>query len=138
MAKGSGKGKKDTSDKDKKAKEDKKSTKAGKGEKRSKKDKKPEKPKREATKRPKTSPIKTPIHEPEMKDISALRSFLTSFLLFALLLAPVLGLGLYFAWDAAVDILPTAEDAFMAGMGAGIAVAFVIAVLFTRKAIATS
>jgi len=72
-----------------------------------------------------------------MKEVSALRAFLTSFLFLSLILAPVLGLGLYFAWDN-IGALETPEGAFMAGMGIGVAVSFLMAVLFTRKAVATA
>ena len=128
MAKGSGKGKKD--DKSDKGKKDKKSDK---GRKLTKAERQ-----KEAIRRSRFSPIKTPVHEAGMREISALRAFLTSLLFFALLLAPVLGLGLYFVYDNFADLFSTPEQAFMAGMGAGIAAAFVIAVLFTRKAVATS
>ena len=113
------------------------SGKDGKGDK-GKQSKKAEKAKREAAKRSRFVPVKTPVHDADMKEISALRAFLTSLLFFALLLAPVLGLGLYFAWDIVVDYFSTPEQAFMGGMGLGIAVAFVIAILFTRRAVATS
>jgi cation transport ATPase len=128
MAKGSGKG-----DKDEKSAKGKKGKKADKGKKLSKDERV-----REAIRRSRFSPIKTPVHDADMKEISALRAFLTSLLFFALLLAPVLGLGFYFVWDKAADLFTTRETAFMYGMGAGIIAAFVIAVLFTRKAVATS
>ena len=114
MAKGSGKGKKDVSSK--------------KGD----KFKKGGKPKKEAAKRSRFSPIKTQVHESGIKEVSALRAFLTSFVFFSLILSPVLGLGLYFVWDSVIDYFPTPEGAFMAGMGIG------LAVLFTRQAVATA
>ncbi|NIP34888.1 MAG: hypothetical protein GWN18_08105 [Thermoplasmata archaeon] len=123
MAKGSGKDKK----KDEKSKKDKKS-----------KGKREDKPKKEAQKRSRYVPIKTAVHEPGMKEVSALRAFLTSLIFFTLILAPVLGLGLYFMWDAVVDLFPTQEDAFMAGMAAGVVLAFVISLVFTRRAVASS
>ena len=120
MAKGPGKGKRnDASKKDKGSKKDDRS-------------------RREAAKRSRVVPIKTPVHEPRMREISALRSFITSFVFFALILAPVLGLGLYFGWDIVIDYFPTEEDAFMGGMAVGVGAAFVIAVLFARKTVATS
>ncbi|MCK5252007.1 MAG: hypothetical protein KAQ96_03625 [Thermoplasmata archaeon] len=132
MAKGSGKGKKGV--KPQKDKEPKKGDKSKKGD----KFKKGGKPKKEAVKRSRFSPIKTPVHEAGIKEVSALRAFLTSFVFFSLILAPVLGLGLYFVWDSVIDYFPTPEGAFIAGMGIGLAVSFVIAVLFTRKAVATA
>jgi hypothetical protein len=120
MAKGSGKGKKGSASK--------------KGD----KPKKEDKSKKEAAKRSRFSPIKTQVHESGIKEVSALRAFLTSFILLALILAPSLGLGLYFAWDMVVETFETPEAAFMGGMGIGMAVSFVIAVLFTRKAVATA
>jgi hypothetical protein len=120
MAKGSGKGKK--GDKSKK----------GGGS------KKGEGPKKDAVKRSRFSPIKTPVHESGMREVSALRAFLTSFIFFSLILSPVLGLGFYFAWDIVVDYFETPEIAFMGGMGIGMAISFIIAVLFTRKAVATA
>ena len=144
MAKGSGMGMKDASskkgdkpEKDKEPKKDDKATKADKSKKGD-KFKKGGKPKREAAKRSRFSPIKTQVHESGIKEVSALRAFLTSFVFFSLILSPVLGLGLYFVWDVVVDYFPTPEGAFMAGMGIGLAVSFVIAVLFTRKAVATA
>lgn len=120
MAKGSGKGKKDGKpDKGKLSKKD-------------------EKQRKEAAKRSRFVPVKTPVHDADMLEISALRAFLTSFVFFILLLAPVLGLGLYFAWDLVVDIFSSQEEAFMAGMGIGVGVSFIIAVLFTRRAVASS
>ncbi len=120
MAKGSGKGKKDGKSK--------------KGE----KFKKGDKPKKEVQKRSRFSPIKTPVHESAIKEVSALRAFLTSFIMFSLILSPVLGLGMYFIRDAIVDTFPTAEEAFMFGMALGLVVSFVISVVFTRKAVATA
>ncbi len=128
MAKGSGKG-----NKDEKADKGKKGKKSDKGRKLTKDERQ-----KEAIRRSRFSPIKTPVHEAGMKEISALRAFLTSLLFFALLLAPVLGLGLYFVYDSLADLFTSPEEAFMAGMGVGIVASFVIAVLFTRKAVATS
>ncbi|UCC93748.1 MAG: hypothetical protein JSW25_03530 [Thermoplasmata archaeon] len=120
MAKGSGKGKK------------------GGASKKGDKPKRDDKPKKEAQKRSRFSPIKTQVHESGIKEVSALRAFLTSFVFFSLILAPVLGLGLYFAWDMFTDLLETEEVAFMVGMAGGILISFVIAVLFTRKAVAST
>lgn len=114
MAKGSGKGKKGD------------------------KGKKSGKPKKDAPKRSRFSPVKTQVHESDMREVSAGRAFLTSFVMFALILAPVLGLGLYFAREAVIDTFPTPEEAFMAGMAAGLVVSFVISLIFTRKAVASS
>ena len=150
MAKGSGKGKKDAAskkdekpEKDKEPKKDDKAkmadkSKKGAASKKGDKFKKGGKPKKEAAKRSRFSPIKTPVHESGMREVSALRAFLISFVFLSLILAPVLGLGLYFAWDKVIEYFPTPEGAFMAGMGFGLAVSFVIAVLFTRKAVATA
>lgn len=143
MAKGSGKGKKDeVSKKDEKPLKDDKPVKDEKAKKADKskkggKSKKGIKPKKDAAKRTRFTPVKTPVLESSMKEVSALRAFLVSFLFLTLILAPTLGLGLYFAWDN-IDALKTPEDAFMIGMGLGTAVGFVMAVLFTRKAVATA
>ncbi len=126
MAKGSGKGKKDASSKKEGA---------------SKKDAKVSKEARarqEAARRSRFNPIKTPVHEPATMEVSALRAFITSLVLLSLILAPVMGLGLYFAWDLAADLFSRPESAFMSGMGLGVLVSFLVALLFTRKAIATA
>ncbi len=122
MAKGSGKSKKDD-----KSKKDKRSKKDGKYKKESK-----------TRKAPKSSPIRTVHHESSMKEVSAKRAFLTSFILFSAILAPVFGLGAYFARDIGSigDLLDSKETFFVVGMMAGVLVAFVGALLFTRKAIA--
>lgn len=116
MAKGSGKGKKDNKSK----KDD-----------RSKKEEK-------TRKKPKSSPIKTSHHESSMKEVSAKRAFLTSFVLFSAILAPVFGLGAYFARDISSlrDLLESSDMFFVFGMALGVLVAFVGAIIFTRKAIA--
>jgi hypothetical protein len=118
MAKGSGKGKKgDKSKKDLKPKKDDRTRKA-----------------------PKSSPIRTVHHESSMSEVSAKRAFLTSFVLFSAILAPVFGLGAYFARDmgSLQGLMDTAEAFFVMGMLGGVAVAFVGSLIFTRKAIATS
>lgn len=144
MAKGSGKDKKKDEKSDKSEEDDKsKMDKRSKEDKKSKRDKKfgskkEVRPKKEAQKKSRIVPIKTAVHEPGMKEVSALRAFLTSLVFFTLILAPVLGLGLYFMWDAVVDIFPTQEDAFMGGMAAGVVLAFVISLVFTRRAVASS
>ena len=124
MAKGSGK-KKDEMSKDFKAKKEAKAAKEARA-------------RQDAARRSRFSPVKTPVHEAETTEVSALRAFLTSLVLLSLILAPVMGLGLYFAWDMATDLFPRPESAFMAGMGIGVLASFVVALLFTRKAIATS
>ncbi len=122
MAKGSGKGKKD--DKSKK-------------DKRSKKDKKFKKESK-TRKAPKSSPIRTVHHESSIKEVSAKRAFLTSFILFSAILAPVFGLAAYFARDIGSigDLLDSNEAFFILGMSVGVLMAFVGALIFTRKAIA--
>jgi hypothetical protein len=126
MAKGSGKGKK--SDKPKKGDKSQKADASKKGG----------KPKKDAVKRSRYSPIRTKVHESGIKEVTALQAFLTSFIFLSLILAPVLGLGLYFAWNIVVDYFSTPEMAFMSGMGIGLTLSFVIALLFTRKAVATA
>ena len=73
-----------------------------------------------------------------VEEVSAKRAFLLSFVLFSIFLAPVLGLGLYFGRNAGflVDLFPNREIIFLAGMGLGILAAFVISIIFTRKAVA--
>ncbi len=84
------------------------------------------------------NPIRTTHHESSMKEVSAKRAFLTSFILFSIILAPIFGLGVYFTRDVntIVDWFSGREEAFIAGMAIGVVVAFVISILFTRKAIA--
>jgi hypothetical protein len=76
--------------------------------------------------------------EEPVEEVSAKRAFLLSFVLFSIFLAPVLGLGFYFARNASflVDLFPNKELLFIGGMGVGVLAAFVISIVFTRKAVA--
>ncbi len=71
-------------------------------------------------------------------EVSARRAFLLSFVMFSLFIAPVIGLGLYFARDvgAVSSVFSTREWTFLGGMLLGVLVAFVMSVVFTRKAVA--
>jgi hypothetical protein len=122
MAKGSGKGKKGG-----------KSKKGG-------KPKKEDKGKQTASQKSRFSPIKTQVHESDTKEVTAIQAFLTSLILFSLLLGPIMGLGAYLARDmsAVSGLFPAKEEAFMGGMAIGIAISFLISLLFVRKAVASS
>ena len=127
MARSSGKGKKS-----------KKGSKPKQGE----KSKEGTKPQRDdAGWRSRHTPVKTPVHESApMKEVTATRAFLTSFVLFSLILGPVLGIGVYFGRtvDVVTSVFPSKEAAFMGGMAFGILVAFFVSIVFTRKAVAQS
>ena len=84
------------------------------------------------------SPIRTSRHESSMEEVSAKRAFLTSFVLFSIILAPICGIAAYFARDfgSIAEWFSGREEAFIIGMAIGVVVAFVISILFTRKAIA--
>lgn len=122
MAKGSGKGKKGG-----------KSKKGGKPG-------KMEKGKQTGFQKGRFAPVKTPVHESDIKEVTAMRAFLTSFILFTFILGPILALGAYLARDmsAVSGIFPAKEEAFIGGLVIGIALSFVISLWFTRKAVATS
>lgn len=102
--------------------------------------KKTYKPKKKATvhKAHRISPIRTTQHDSSMTEVSAKRAFLTSLLLFSILLAPICGIGAYFARDigSLEAFFSNREEAFIVGMAIGVVIAFVISILFTRKAIA--
>jgi hypothetical protein len=114
--------------------------KGGKSKGKDKSSKKGDKPKKQQmTQKPhRYSPIRTSHHDSSMKEVSAKRAFLTSVLLFSIILAPILGIVLYFARDVSSleAFFSNREEAFIAGMAIGVAFAFVISILFTRKAIA--
>jgi len=84
------------------------------------------------------NPIRTSRHESSMTEVSAKRAFLTSFILFSIILAPICGIGAYFTreFDAIVGLFSGREEAFVIGMAIGVVIAFMISILFTRKAIA--
>jgi len=96
--------------------------------------------KREQTSRYRSSPTRTPLYEDrdESKEVSARRAFLTSFVMFSIILAPVLGIGLYFARNIefVLEVFPSREDAYLGGMAMGLVIAFVVSIIFTRKAVA--
>ena len=123
MAKGSGKRKKGDKSKGK----DKSSTKGSKPK------------KAQTTHKPhRYSPIRTSRHESSMEEVSAKRAFLTSFVLFSIILAPICGIAAYFARDfgSIAEWFSGREEAFIIGMAIGVVIAFGISILFTRKAIA--
>jgi hypothetical protein len=72
------------------------------------------------------------------EEVTALRAFLISFVLFSLFIAPVIGLAFYFARDvgAVTSVFSNRELTFIGGMLLGILVAFVMSIVFTRKAVA--
>jgi hypothetical protein len=87
------------------------------------------------------TPVRTAAHEStDAPEVTAGRAFLTSFVLFTLILGPVIGMGVYFARtaDAINSVFPTKEGAFMGGMAIGILLALIVSVVFTRKAVAQS
>ena len=90
-------------------------------------------------KRPKKGDlIKAAHREERAEEVSALQAFLLSFIMFSLVLAPVLGLGIYFgrSVESISSVLPTPEGTFLGGMLVGVLVAFVISLVFTRRAVA--
>ena len=78
------------------------------------------------------------IEKSSTEEVTALRAFLLSFVLFSLFIAPVIGLVFYFARDvgAVSSVFSTREWTFLGGMLLGILVAFVMSIVFTRKAVA--
>ena len=78
--------------------------------------------------------------EGKREEVTATQAFLVSFVFFSLILAPVLGLGLYFArsMEFVAESFVTREGTFLGGMAVGVAAAFVIALIFTRRAVASS
>ena len=72
----------------------------------------------------------------EKGEITAMGAFSTSFVFLALILAPTMGLIMYFLRyiDAVLAFFGTSEGCFLGGMGIGIAAAFAGAVVFTYKA----
>lgn len=130
MARSSGKGKK--SDKSKKGDKYGKAHKGKDG---------PKAKKSDAGYRSRFTPVRTAAHEPtDVPEVTAGRAFLTSFVLFSLILGPVIGMGVYFGRTAEAinSVFPTKEGAFMGGMVIGILLALVVSVVFTRKAVAQS
>ena len=85
-----------------------------------------------------TIPIRTSRHESSMTEVSAKRAFLTSFVLFSIILAPICGIAAYFARDfgSIAEWFSGREEAFIIGMAIGVVIAFGMSILFTRKAIA--
>ena len=85
-----------------------------------------------------TSPIKTAVHDSDLKEVSAARAFVISFVLFTIILAPVIGLGAYFIQDAegVGGLFQNREDAFLYGMLLGMIISFIGSIVFTRKAVA--
>ena len=75
-----------------------------------------------------------------LEEVTAKRAFITSFVMLSLFLAPVLGLGMYFARESDMlsAIFSTREWTFLGGMFIGILIAFVMSIVFTRKAVAHS
>jgi hypothetical protein len=69
-------------------------------------------------------------------EITALGAFTTSFVFLSLVLAPVMGLIVYFLRyiDAVLAFFETSGGCFLGGMGIGLAAAFVGAIVFTYKA----
>lgn len=71
-------------------------------------------------------------------EVTARSAFTVSFVLFSLLLAPIVGLGAYFGRD--ISFLQAVFDkpvsVFLGGFAIGILAAFVISIVFTRRAIA--
>lgn len=81
----------------------------------------------------------TPVREGPKRDrgeITALGAFSTSFVFLSLILAPAMGLVMYFLRyiDAVMAFFVTSEGCFLGGMGIGVAAAFAGAVVFTYKA----
>jgi hypothetical protein len=81
----------------------------------------------------------SPVREGPKRDkgeITAMGAFSTSFVFLALILAPTMGLIMYFLRyiDAVLAFFETSEGCFLGGMGIGIAAAFAGAVVFTYKA----
>jgi len=69
-------------------------------------------------------------------EITAVGAFSTSFVFLSLILAPTMGLIMYFLRyiDAVLAFFQTSEGCFLGGMGIGLAAAFAGAVVFTYKA----
>jgi hypothetical protein len=74
------------------------------------------------------------------EEVTFKQAFSLSFLMFSVILAPVLGLGLYFVRNAEflTNIFASREDVFLGGMAIGVALAFVVSIIFTRRALAHS
>jgi hypothetical protein len=92
-------------------------------------------------KRPKKGgPPRSPKKEEVREEVSASRAFIISFIMFSIILAPVLGLGLYFGRtaEAISSVFTSPEGSFLGGMLIGVSLAFIISLVFTRKAVATA
>ena len=88
---------------------------------------------------PRRSAPRAPVREGPVRDkgeITALGAFSTSFIFLSLILAPTMGLIVYFLRyiDAVLAFFGTADACFLGGMGIGLAAAFAGAVVFTYKA----
>ena len=72
----------------------------------------------------------------DKREITALGAFSTSFVFLSLILAPTMGLIMYFLRyiDAVLSFFETSEGCFIGGMGIGLAAALAGAVVFTYKA----
>jgi len=82
---------------------------------------------------------RAPVPEGPKRDkgeITAMGAFSTSFVFLSLILAPTMGLVMYFLRyvDAVLSFFETSEGCFLGGMGIGLAAAFAGAVVFTYKA----
>jgi hypothetical protein len=90
-------------------------------------------------KRPKKGDLIKAAHVDEKEEeVSALQAFLLSFIMLSVILAPVLGLGIYFgrSVETISSVFPTPEGTFLGGMLIGVLVAFVVSIIFTRRAVA--
>ena len=76
--------------------------------------------------------------QPPKGEVTARSAFTVSFVLFTLLLAPIAGLGAYFGRDVSFlqAIFDKPVSVFLGGFAIGILAAFVISIVFTRRAIA--
>jgi len=74
--------------------------------------------------------------KPDKGEITALGAFSTAFVFLSLILAPMMGLVMYFLRyiDAVLAFFGTSEACFLGGMGIGLVAAFAGAVVFTYKA----
>jgi hypothetical protein len=88
---------------------------------------------------PRRAAPRAPVRDGPKRDkgeITAMGAFSTSFVFLALILAPTMGLIMYFLRyvGAVLAFFSTSEGCFLGGMGIGVAAAFAGALVFTYKA----
>jgi hypothetical protein len=73
----------------------------------------------------------------DLGEVTSLGAFTTFFVFSSLILAPVLGIVLYFmrTSESVMSVFKTAEGTFLGGLAIGLLAAFVASLVFTYKAV---